>query len=66
MLPLRTFDSNPLICNQSSVGQAFTVENGWPYGAIRDDDAVIEKEKQIGDEHPVRKVRTRRTWREHS
>ncbi|PSN64073.1 NAD(P)-binding protein [Corynespora cassiicola Philippines] len=38
----------------SSVAQAYTKEGNWPYGEIRDTDAVYEREKEINDSHHVR------------
>lgn len=35
----------------------FTEEGGWPYGEVRDTDAILDKEREIGLENPVRKVR---------
>jgi hypothetical protein len=35
----------------------FTEEGGWPHGKVRDTDAILDKEREIGLENPVRKVR---------
>jgi hypothetical protein len=35
----------------------FTEEGGWPHGEVRDTDAILDKEREIGLENPVRKVR---------
>jgi hypothetical protein len=35
----------------------FSEEGGWPYGQVKDsDDSIIEKQKEIGESNPVRKV----------
>ncbi|KAK6216565.1 nad dependent epimerase dehydratase family protein [Colletotrichum tabaci] len=46
--------ANDLRLINSSVTAAFSKENGWPFGEISDTGPVIAKEKEIGDQHPVR------------
>ncbi|KAM5349180.1 hypothetical protein ACJ41O_009003 [Fusarium nematophilum] len=41
----------------SSVATMFSEEGGWPYGEVKDTDTTImEKQKEIGVENPVRKT----------
>ncbi|KIL88128.1 hypothetical protein FAVG1_08205 [Fusarium avenaceum] len=40
----------------TSVASMFTEEGGWPYGEVRDTDAILDKEREIGLENPVRKT----------
>ncbi|WQF88868.1 Putative NAD-dependent epimerase/dehydratase, NAD(P)-binding domain superfamily [Colletotrichum destructivum] len=49
--------ANDLRLVNSSVTAAFSKENGWPFGEISDTGPVIAKEREIGDQHPVRVVR---------
>jgi hypothetical protein len=42
---------------KTSTVSMFTEEGGWPYGEVRDTDAILDKEREIGLENPVRKVR---------
>jgi hypothetical protein len=42
---------------QASVTSMFSKEGGWPFGEVRDTDAIYEKEKQIEAGNPVRDVR---------
>ncbi|OBR07670.1 Nad dependent epimerase dehydratase family protein [Colletotrichum higginsianum IMI 349063] len=46
--------ANDLRLINSSVTAAFSKENGWPFGEISDTGPVLAKEKEIGDQHPVR------------
>ncbi|WZH49978.1 3Beta_HSD domain-containing protein [Fusarium acuminatum] len=41
---------------KTSVASMFTEEGGWPYGEVRDTDAILDKEREIGLENPVRKT----------
>lgn len=41
---------------KSSLTALYTEEAGWPYGHIRDDDAVYVKEAELGGAHPVREA----------
>lgn len=34
----------------------FSKEAGWPYGEIRDDDPILEKQRAIEEPNPVRQV----------
>ncbi|KAM0229278.1 hypothetical protein ACHAP5_011702 [Fusarium lateritium] len=45
-----------LIHKKTSVASMFTEEGGWPYGEVRDTDAILDKEREIGLENPVRKT----------
>ncbi|RSM08477.1 hypothetical protein CDV31_008114 [Fusarium ambrosium] len=38
----------------SSVATMFTEEGGWPSGEVRDTDALLSKEREIGTANPVR------------
>ncbi|KAI9704644.1 MAG: hypothetical protein M1820_005392 [Bogoriella megaspora] len=40
----------------SSVATIYSEKGGWPYGEVRDTDPLLEKEKELGGAHPVRKV----------
>ncbi|KAF2181555.1 NAD(P)-binding protein [Zopfia rhizophila CBS 207.26] len=41
---------------QSSVTALLSIEGGWPYGEVKDTDAIFEKEKEIGGPNPVRQT----------
>jgi hypothetical protein len=34
----------------------FTEEGGWPYGEVKDSDPILDKEREIGFDNPVRAV----------
>ncbi|KAL6916610.1 hypothetical protein FSST1_008105 [Fusarium sambucinum] len=38
----------------SSVATMFTEEGGWPYGEVKDSDSILDKEREIGFDNPVR------------
>ncbi|KAM0408626.1 hypothetical protein ACHAPD_011608 [Fusarium lateritium] len=40
----------------SSVATMFTEEGGWPYGEVKDSDSILDKEREIGSDNPVRAV----------
>ncbi|KAK7409252.1 hypothetical protein QQX98_008562 [Neonectria punicea] len=40
----------------SSVMTMFSEEGGWPYGEVKDTDAILEKEKEIQQPNPVRHI----------
>ncbi|KAJ4258151.1 hypothetical protein NW762_008292 [Fusarium torreyae] len=40
----------------SSVITMFTEEGGWPFGEVKDSDSILEKERQLGDDNPVRRT----------
>lgn len=41
---------------QSSVASMFTEEGGWPFGKVKDSDPVIDRQRELGLDNPVRKV----------
>ncbi|KAM0201465.1 hypothetical protein ACHAQI_011257 [Fusarium lateritium] len=45
-----------LIHRETSIASMFTEEGGWPYGEVKDTDAILDKEREIGLENPVRKT----------
>jgi hypothetical protein len=46
-----------LTSTQCSVTATFSVEGGWPYGEIKDNDpTIIEKDKEIGGPNVVREM----------
>ncbi|KAF5702473.1 hypothetical protein FMUND_13473 [Fusarium mundagurra] len=40
----------------SSVASMFTEEGGWPFGKVKDSDPLIDRQRELGLDHPVRKV----------
>ncbi|KAG8672672.1 hypothetical protein FPOAC2_06066 [Fusarium poae] len=40
----------------SSIATMFTEEGGWPYGEVKDSDSILDKEREIGFDNPVRAV----------
>ncbi|KAF2117978.1 hypothetical protein BDV96DRAFT_611553 [Lophiotrema nucula] len=40
----------------TSITAVFSAEGGWPYGEVKDTDPIFEKEKELGDANPARKV----------
>ncbi|KAJ4364960.1 hypothetical protein N0V83_008576 [Neocucurbitaria cava] len=49
-------DAKALTGSQSSVTTLFSEEGGWIYGEVRDTDSIFEKEKELGESHPVRQT----------
>ncbi|KPM41084.1 hypothetical protein AK830_g5461 [Neonectria ditissima] len=37
----------------TSVTATFSAEGGWPFGEVKDTDAILEKEKKIQQPHPI-------------
>ncbi|SPJ78952.1 uncharacterized protein FTOL_07343 [Fusarium torulosum] len=52
----RKTDSVKTYLIHTSTTAVFTEEGGWPHGEVRDTDAILDKEREIGLEHPVRKT----------
>ncbi|KAI1733606.1 hypothetical protein F4680DRAFT_394717 [Xylaria scruposa] len=42
----------------SSVTTGYSKEGGWPYGTVKDNDAVYKLEKELNDDFPIRKTNT--------
>ncbi|KAF5624583.1 hypothetical protein F52700_9752 [Fusarium sp. NRRL 52700] len=42
--------------NISSVASMFTEEGGWPFGKVRDSDPLIDRQRELGLDNPVRKT----------
>ncbi|KAI0441164.1 hypothetical protein F4803DRAFT_434364 [Xylaria telfairii] len=42
----------------SSVTTGYSKEGGWPYGTVKDGDAVYKLEKELNDGFPIRKTNT--------
>jgi hypothetical protein len=34
----------------------FTEEGGWPFGKVKDSDPLIDRQRELGLDNPVRKV----------
>ncbi|KAF4972347.1 hypothetical protein FSARC_1069 [Fusarium sarcochroum] len=45
-----------LTAGKSSVATMFTEEGGWPFGEVKDTDSIIDKEREIGVDNPVRRT----------
>ncbi|GKU21468.1 unnamed protein product [Fusarium langsethiae] len=45
-----------LIHRKSSIATMFTEEGGWPYDEVKDSDSILDKEREIGFDNPVREV----------
>ncbi|QGI69862.1 hypothetical protein CEK26_002194 [Fusarium fujikuroi] len=41
---------------QSSVASMFTEEGGWPFGKVKDSDPLIDRQRELGLDNPVRKT----------
>ncbi|KAF4454273.1 hypothetical protein F53441_3274 [Fusarium austroafricanum] len=41
---------------QSSVASMFTAEGGWPHGKVKDTEPLIERQRELGFDNPVRKT----------
>ncbi|KNB08832.1 hypothetical protein FOXG_09541 [Fusarium oxysporum f. sp. lycopersici 4287] len=40
----------------SSVASMFTEEGGWPFGKVKDSDPLIDRQRELGLDNPVRKT----------
>ncbi|KAF4336095.1 hypothetical protein FBEOM_10031 [Fusarium beomiforme] len=40
----------------SSVASMFTEEGGWPFGPVRDSDPLLDRQRKLGLDNPVRKT----------
>ncbi|KAF5621439.1 hypothetical protein F25303_12309 [Fusarium sp. NRRL 25303] len=50
------YESKPSVCVWSSVASMFTEEGGWPFGKVKDSDPLIDRQRELGLDNPVRKT----------
>ncbi|KLP19696.1 Uncharacterized protein LW94_4327 [Fusarium fujikuroi] len=55
------YESKLSACVWSSVASMFTEEGGWPFGKVKDSDPLIDRQRELGLDNPVRKVDGRGT-----
>ncbi|RKL43371.1 hypothetical protein BFJ72_g4195 [Fusarium proliferatum] len=50
------YESKLSACVWSSVASMFTEEGGWPFGKVKDSDPLIDRQRELGLDNPVRKT----------